>query len=322
MINIKKFVLIYLLLIICTFSFGQRRGHKKISYTSAGISLNAMNYVGDLDPAQNPFSPSLLYTRWNFGAEVNHRYTAHWTARGSFAYGRIQGDDAKVSTTEGDDKFRHNRNLSFRNDIYELKADLVYDFFPSSRGFRRRAHYTPYLFAGVAGFYHNPKAKYDGEWVNLRPLNLEGQDKADIGNSKKYYPIAISIPMGLGVRFKLNDILDLSFEIGWRKTFTDHIDDVGGDYIDKANFEYGSTAYWLSDRSITEDMIKSGAVTGPEFYSVQDGDVTHYYRHGYGAGAKDEWRGDKKGRDDWYIVTGFHLNYIFHNKVSCPKFRG
>jgi hypothetical protein len=38
-------------------------------------------------------------------------------------------------------------------------------------------------------------------------------------------------------------------------------------------------------------------------------------------GRNGQQRGDKKGRNDMYIITGFHLTYIIPAKVICPKFR-
>lgn len=289
---------------------------KKSRYTSLGVSLNAMNYVGDLDPGQSFISPALRFTRMNLGAIISHRVGPRYTVRGAFSWGRIKGDDAISSGTEGDDVFRNIRNLSFRNDIYELKADFVVDLFQNRRGMERRANYTPYVFAGIAGFYHNPQTEYDNEWVDLQPLGTEGQYLDGVGQEEPYSRYQISLPFGVGFRYKIGMSLDLAFEIGWRPTFTDYLDDVGGHYVDKALFgSPGDPVYDLSDRS-TERPLPDNA---PSHIRVrQEGEHTYY--NGYGDGTSN--RGDVNGRNDWYIVTGFQLTYIFHPRVICPKFRG
>jgi hypothetical protein len=44
---------------------------------------------------------------------------------------------------------------------------------------------------------------------------------------------------------------------------------------------------------------------------------TYFSAQGYEAGEK---RGSANEKD-WYLVTGFHLNYILYKGVRCPKFR-
>lgn len=321
----KRLSFVLVLILLATASVDAQKFPKRYKYTSVGITANAMNYVGDLDPAPNPFSPALRFTRWQFGGVLVHRFSPRMHARGAFSYGRIQGDDAKSSTTVGDDIYRNRRNLNFKNDIYELKADLIWDVFANRRGLQRRLQYTPYVFLGVAGFYHNPK---NNEGVALRALGTEGQYIDGVGQDKPYSLIQVAVPFGVGFRYKLTSSWDVAFEIGWRMTFTDYLDDVGGDYIDKQNFEYGSTAYWASDRSITPEQAAQysadpSSAPGNVYSEPGDDGNQHWYMYGYGKNNNGtENRGDKGFDNDWYIVTGIHLMYIFHPKVVCPKFRG
>ncbi len=48
---------------------------------------------------------------------------------------------------------------------------------------------------------------------------------------------------------KLNDVFAVSFESGFRKTFTDYIDDVSTTYAGAAAFKNPSSALSLQDRS-------------------------------------------------------------------------
>ena len=133
-----------------------------------------------------------------------------------------------------------------------------------------------------------------------------------VGVDKPYSKYQISIPFGLGFRYKIGYVWDLSFEIGWRYTFTDYLDDVSTTYVHRNDLD--GAARDLSDRSkeITwseEDLpanINRRVINGENWYN--------------GYGNTGDQRGD--ANTDWYIVTGFHLTYIFHPKVICPKFRG
>lgn len=327
---------------------------KRKKYTSVGGSLNAMNYVGDLDPGQSFLSPNMRFTRHNLSGTISWRMQPRISVRSNIFWGRIQGEDRKGSKPSGSDKFRWNRNLSFRNDILELKADAIFDLFENRGTFKKRPDYTPYAFIGFAIFFHNPKAKFNGKWVALKPLSTEGQGLETGPNGKKppkpYSLIQPAIPFGVGFRYKLANQLDLAFEIGWRATFTDYIDDVGGFYYDREllNEKKSKHAAQLADRSLeginsTDDEIAKiilethGIIddrTGTTVNSDLNWDWTNdgpspYYVSGYGRDG--DQRGDlirkkdgtlsDRGRKDWYIVTGFHLTYILKGQIICPKFR-
>jgi hypothetical protein len=47
---------------------------KRKQYTSIGVSLNAMNYFGDLNPLTNFASVHLGDTRPNIGLSITHRF--------------------------------------------------------------------------------------------------------------------------------------------------------------------------------------------------------------------------------------------------------
>src|SRR3954469_17872699 len=68
--------------------------NKKNRYTSIGGSINAMNYVGDLDPGPSFLSPAIKFTRENLGLEIIQRMWPRISFRGSIAWGRVKGNDA------------------------------------------------------------------------------------------------------------------------------------------------------------------------------------------------------------------------------------
>tara|TARA_B110001450_G_scaffold243231_1_gene254323 strand:+ start:1919 stop:3190 length:1272 start_codon:yes stop_codon:yes gene_type:complete len=121
-----------------------------------------------------------------------------------------------------------------------------------------------YLSGGVGGFLFNPMAKNNFKYPNvvenngfspnkktiyhkLRPLHTEGQgyDGQSLGDNfnvpgkvfkagKTYKPVAICIPLGLGIVKAFNSDMGIKAELGIRYTFTDYIDDVSGLYYDKS----------------------------------------------------------------------------------------
>lgn len=263
---------------------------KRKQYTSIGISLNAMNYFGDVNPAKNFASFHPGDTRPNIGLNITHRFFPRVSGRFALAGGRIAANDDNAGSSVGSDEyFRNNRNMNFRNNIYEASAVVIVDLIENRNNYLKRPDFVPYLFAGIAGFHHNPQGTRDGgnTWIDLQPLKTEGVD---------YSLFQFSLPFGGGVRYRINRNLDAALEIGFRKTFTGYLDDVSGSYQGLAalggdpNSDKGYFGY-----SITKDQ------RGGTFDA---------------AGAK---RG--QGKSDWYVVTGLSLNYILNPKIKNPKFR-
>ena len=289
----------------------------KYRYWMFGASLGVMNYKGDLNPKANVFSVDEKETRWNVGAEILWKYGPRITYRASLSAGRIEGSDEISADPYGDvysEGARYTRNLSFKNDIYEVKADVIYDYFQNRKSMRRRVNWTPYGTIGLALFYSNPKAEYNGETYNLRELGTEGQL---LNGGSTYSAFQLAIPFGVGIRYKLNDLFDISFEFGARFTLTDYLDDVSTDYVDKTKLGSPSDiAVLLSDRSIEKPVHPNiASQVGGNQWTDEDG---YSYTTSYGA---DETRGNPKGTD-WYFVTGFHLTYIFHPKTYAGRYKG
>ncbi|HEX8545640.1 MAG TPA: DUF6089 family protein [Cytophagaceae bacterium] len=305
-------------LLIAFFVFAALEGksqafNKKNRYGSYGFSLGAMNYIGELDPNPNILSPGLKFTRYNIGFSMSERLFPRFTGRGNVSYGRIIADDYEnASYNEKNNIYRKIRNLSFRSYVFELKGDIVIDLFENRQNFRKRPDYVPYVFIGLAFFRFDPKANHNGEWVALQPIQTEG---------KKYSLNQVAVPFGIGFRYKIGKSWDLAFEMGWRYTLTDYLDDVSTSYIDKTTLGTPGTAgYDLADRSLesySRDPIIQKFVDEKQGGLVKDAEGRVSSVNGFGN--KGDQRGDPNR--DWYVVTGFHLTHILPGRVICPKFR-
>jgi hypothetical protein len=191
-------------------------------YTEVGVFVGVSNYHGDLTPKNlevSSYAPA-------FGAFGRYNFNGHLAAKVHFYKGVLQGSDFHAQVTKGE----RARNLSFRTDIYELGAQFEYNFLDFKVAIKDHIT-TPYIFAGVAGFYYNPQAEINGQWFDLRPLSTEGQG-LEGSSAQPYQKFSIAIPMGLGVKFNINHVTNIGLEFGMRKTFTDYIDDVSTTYPD------------------------------------------------------------------------------------------
>jgi len=306
-------------------------GKEKI-YNMVGVSVSALNYYGDLSPNSGIFSTDISFTRPAIGLVFGHRFGPRYTLTGSFMYGTLKGsDNDSADEADADNGFyRYQRNLSFRNRIKELSAVASFDLFENDATYISRVKWTPYAFLGVAAFLHNPQAlaperdlngtplPEGGEWVDLQPLGTEGQKStllatdANAGSSS-YKKFQVSIPMGVGARFRINEVLDFSVEFGFRYLFTDYIDDVSKNYVDLGVFGNDELAKAMSYRS-------NEVVANPTFaYTGRDGNP-YTVVPGYGSEHPGNSRGDKDDRDI-FMVTTFKLTSILGKNFHRAKFR-
>ena len=263
-----------------------------ISLVSAaqGLHLNLFlgtsNYRGDLQDKTYSFNQAHLAGGIGFSYDLSNRFSV----RANFKIGKISADDEK-----GRNKAR---NLNFTSQLTEGDIDLQY--FITTLG---RHSLTPYVFAGI-GLYHFDPYTFDstGQKYYLKPFSTEGEGFAT--GIEKYNLTQVSIPFGAGVKMPLSDNINVGLEVGFRKLFTDYLDDVSGTFIDEnlllAN--RGSKAVELAYRG---GEVKGGSPVYPT------------------AGTQ---RGNPKLKD-WYYFTGLTLSFRLLNgnlggsgkEISCPK---
>jgi hypothetical protein len=320
---------------ISSFRGKKRHFPKENAYSMIGFSLNALNYYGDLAPKPSKVSTDLSLTRPAFGVVLSHRFGPRYSLTGTFMYGTLRGSDNESADPDNEiDVARYFRNLSFRNRIKELTVVASIDLWDNQNTYITRVKWTPYAFAGLSLFHHNPKAlapqfQVDGvtplaeagKWVSLHDLGTEGQ-KSDLKETdvnhgiKQYSKVQIAIPFGLGVRYKYNQLIDFSFEFGFRYLFTDYIDDVSRNYVDLGSFGDNELAKALSYR--TNELPESAGRTVPEVSSY-DG-RTYSLVPGYGSENPANVRGNNSNKDT-FMVTTVKMTYIFGKTFNRAKFR-
>jgi hypothetical protein len=257
----------------------------------AGIKAGVSNYLGDIggnERTRRDFLNDIKLgeTRASLGTFIRYRIARDISVLASYNYGRIEGDD-KLSSNIG----RHYRNLNFRNDIHELAVEGHYYFYTLNdlgRTYLFENNFRTYVGVGAAAFYHDPKTFYNGSWVDLRPLKTEGE-------SKPYSKVCLAIPMSMGFYFTFKKSYRIGWEICWRKTFTDYLDDVSGRY---------ASPKALSSPLAIELANRTGALHPP--LALADN---------YVSGSK---RGDP-ANDDAYIFSTINLSYVFKGNGRWDK---
>ena len=257
----------------------------KSQVSEVGLCGGVSFYMGDLNPkgvfiGSRP-AGGLIY-RYN----INQRFAFKTVA----IFGSLYAEDAKTGTPE--------RNLSFRSPLSELSAQMELNFLRlyNEKGYN---FFTPYIYLGIGIFSFNPQAQLGDEWYDLQPIGTEGQGLKGIDtktginydNIKPYKLTNFAIPFGVGVRFNFLQYYSVGLEWGFRKTFTDYIDDVSGRYVERD--------FFINKASLIADL--SDRTTAKK----ENGDPD------YNEGGK--MRGNNSKTTDWYsfavLTFTFKLNY-------------
>lgn len=229
-----------------------------------GLFVGGAGYQGDLD-TRNLYRTSGVAGGVSFQRNLN----PYFAVKLAYTHGQIAAADSTSHAGQPE------RNLSFHSALDELSLLGEFNFMKYMPGYDPfRYRFSPFVFLGVGLTSFNPKADYQGQTYDLRPLHTEGQ-------TGDYARSTLVIPYGAGVKYNFAASWNIMLSAGYRYVHTDYLDDVSGVYPDKALFT-NSTALALSDRS---------------------GERTGYY-----LGTKGSQRGDFK-KNDTYFYIGFTLSF-------------
>lgn len=214
-----------------------------------GIGVGPMFFLGDL--GGNPGNGTTFIKDLNIPLTRLAKtafvtvYPTEWLGfRLALNHGGVAADDSRTKSIGGNEQDRKDRNLKFKSSIWE--AFVVTEFYPTSLFIQDNdglfGKLRPYGVLGIGAFRFNPKGEYfdqsgNSEWVELRPLRMEGQGMSEYPNRPEYSLIQMEIPMGAGVKLYITENSYIGLEVLHRKTFTDYMDDVSTSYIDNSLFD-------------------------------------------------------------------------------------
>lgn len=282
---LKKTIAVAMLVTISLLTVSSLRAQNEIVQEGEfGIGLGAGHYFGDLNTTAQLNRPKIaasIFFRKNFNNYVSGRIGASFARLG---YSDIYNDHNEYMTR---------RNLSFNSNVWELTLQGDFNFFrfmPGEPGY----HFTPYVTLGAGIFSYDPFAYLNGEKIFLRQLGTEGQGSSLYPDRKQYSSMGISFPVGVGVKYALNERFNIGFEILHRFTNTDYLDDVSKTYVDPSVFPANadgstSTALLMSDRS---------------------------YELGEPIGLPGRQRGNSRQKDQ-FVTAMFHLTFNLQS-YRCP----
>lgn len=185
----KKRTYFAFLIIVCLFysSYNELKAQDDYKYEIGGMAGTSF-YMGDANKSKLYQNPGL-----SFGAIFRYNVDLRWSVKNNFVIGKVSGD-----TRNSGNKFPFGAETSFSRMFYELGSQIEFNFFNYSDkyaylGTRR---ISPYVFTGIG---------------------------ITLGSGEKSF-IDANIPLGIGVKYKIKDRLNLGFEFSFRKLFSDSFD--------------------------------------------------------------------------------------------------
>ncbi|MDR1344348.1 MAG: porin family protein [Tannerellaceae bacterium] len=138
--------------------------------------------------------------------ELNHafggifRYNANlrWAIKANLMWGQVSG-----ATSVEDNVYPGNAQASFQRNMFELGGQMEFNFFPYSNKFAyaNAKRFTPYVLLGLG--------------ATVAP-----------GSGRTF--AGINLPVGIGVKYKIKDRINLGCEFSMRKLFADDFDVTDG----------------------------------------------------------------------------------------------
>lgn len=176
----------------------------------AGLGI----YNGDFSPVKNidyfkELNPAA-------GVFVRHQTADRLAFRLGYTYTTLTGAGNNNTTTP----YRKS-DMLYRSPIHELALTMEITPF---RLYLLGWEVSPYISGGPAVFYFNPQYRINGEWLDVQPLGLEGQGLP--GYEEPYSRLQFSLPVGGGVRIRINERFTIGAEAIGRIVLTDYLDDV------------------------------------------------------------------------------------------------
>lgn len=251
------------------------------------------NYNGDLQA--HAFTLNQARSVVSAGATFN--ITPKFAVRSDYSFAHLSADDKQNPKAL-------NRNLNFKTIIQELSLTGEYDVFDL---YDKR--WSPYVFAGVGRYYFSPyTTDQANQKVYLQGLGTEGQGLSQYPDRKPYKKAQWNIPIGGGLKYALSDDIYIAGEFGFRKLFTDYLDDVSSTYVDE-NTLLAARGQQAVDLAFRGDEVK----TNPQLYP-----------------ADGTQRGNPKLKDSYYfgqIRLSFRMSWFDNggyargsrrSKYGCP----
>ncbi len=213
----KKSLYIVALLVLFTVQSSLAQQYKY----EVGPVLGMTGYLGEANSGNLFKHPSVTG-----GAIFRYTHNSRWAFKANLNYANIKGDTKQEETV-----YPEVNDYTVSASLIDLGLTAEFNFLNFGRGpmYKKYKPISPYMVAGV-GF--------------VFAIN-KGHNQA-----------SFTVPIGIGVKYKFKDRLNLSFEFTMRKEFSDRIDGLSDLYGIKHSFAKNTDWYSFAMFSVTYEFGK------------------------------------------------------------------
>jgi len=164
-----------------------------------GIKAGASYYLGDLNPQKQFYKPSLAY-----GGIARYVLTDRLAVKGAATLIKIKGSYPSngIYFPEGLESY------SFKRTMGDMDLQMEFNFRSYDHPFISTTVFTPYVSFGVG-------------------TTIYKRYTTEIQNNSGQTVFILSLPIGIGFKYKINNWIRVGAEWSFRKTFVDDLDYVG-----------------------------------------------------------------------------------------------
>ena len=186
-----------------------------------GPALGMSGYLGDLNRSNLFKHPGVAG-----GGVFRYIMNSRFAVKGNLLYAGVSGN-----SDDGANKFPADEHYEFSRSLIDVGGQVEFNFLHYGMGprYKNYKRITPYMTLGVG-----------------LVLSMGG------GMTNATF----SIPMGIGVKYKLKERLNLDFEFTMRKEFGDKIDGLSDLYGVKHNFAKNTDWYSIAMFTVTYEFSK------------------------------------------------------------------
>jgi len=191
----NKAIIISFIIGVCVNSFSQDK-------IEIGGMVGTSYYLGDLNHQKQFYKPSLA-----FGGIARYVLSDRMALKGTAIIDRLKGEypNNGIVFPEGDVKY------SFSRTIGDAALQAEFNFMSYDHPFVRTTNFTPFISFGLGTTVYK---RFD----------------ADPTKNSQQTVFILSLPFGVGFKYKINDWIRVGVEWSFRKTFVDDLD-----YMERIN---------------------------------------------------------------------------------------
>jgi Domain of unknown function (DUF6089) len=200
----------------------------------AGLSLNATIYNGDITAQMQNLGTVI---RPAVGILVKYPFSDKFLLRGQVLVGQLAASEANDPVI-----WRKERGFTFRTNMGELTGTLEYIVLD-------KGNMAAFVFGGAGAIAFKPSINFNSS------TRFDPDIRSDVGTN---YSVAATIPLGVGVKYRMDNNINIAFEIGYRYVSTDYLDG-----ISKVTHPFINDAYIITGFTVTKgfNVVHSASMT-------------------------------------------------------------